>query len=64
MNDVFGLDLPAAPIGRLCRRTEGWAAGLTLAALSIRSHENPLAFVDAQFAGLTGHRRLQTARCL
>ena len=35
LNDVLGLDLADADIQLLHRRTEGWAAGLYLAALSL-----------------------------
>ncbi len=36
LNQVMGLDLDAAQIAALEARTEGWAAGLQLAALSVR----------------------------
>jgi LuxR family transcriptional regulator, maltose regulon positive regulatory protein len=45
-----GLQLPAADLDRLWRRTEGWAAGLKLARLSLDGHADPSAFV-AGFAG-------------
>lgn len=38
LNDVMGLSLPEAQIAALETRTEGWAAGLQLAALSARGH--------------------------
>jgi LuxR family maltose regulon positive regulatory protein len=46
------LDLALAPddVETLWRRTEGWAAGLRLAALSLKEHPDPHAFV-AGFAG-------------
>jgi LuxR family transcriptional regulator, maltose regulon positive regulatory protein len=44
------LDLPGHDLDLLLRRTEGWAAGLKLAALSLDGHEDPSAFV-AGFAG-------------
>ena len=45
-----GLDLPADDVDLLWRRTEGWAAGLKLARLSLEGHADPRAFV-AGFAG-------------
>jgi LuxR family maltose regulon positive regulatory protein len=45
-----GVDLPAAELERLWTRTEGWVAGLRLAALSLRDHPDPGRFV-AEFAG-------------
>lgn len=50
LNDVMGLDLTARQVEALDVRTEGWAAGLQLAALSIRGNDDVDAFVDA-FAG-------------
>jgi len=50
LNDVHGLGLPADMVGRLHRRTEGWAAGLYLAVLSMRGREDVSAFVES-FAG-------------
>ncbi|MFZ0090522.1 MAG: AAA family ATPase, partial [Solirubrobacteraceae bacterium] len=47
---MSGLDLPVDHVRRLCERTEGWAAGLSLAALSLRGHPDPHAFVST-FAG-------------
>jgi ATP/maltotriose-dependent transcriptional regulator MalT len=38
LNDVMGLDLDPAHVAALEHRTEGWAAGLQLAALSARGH--------------------------
>jgi LuxR family maltose regulon positive regulatory protein len=38
LNDVMGLDLDPARVAALEHRTEGWAAGLQLAALSARGH--------------------------
>ncbi|MDX6220512.1 MAG: hypothetical protein QOJ48_2193 [Frankiales bacterium] len=37
-------------VGRLCDRTEGWAAGLVLAGLSLASSTDPVGFVEA-FSG-------------
>ena len=50
LNDVVGLDLDAEEIARLHERTEGWAAGLQLAGLSLRGREDHREFVDS-FAG-------------
>jgi LuxR family transcriptional regulator, maltose regulon positive regulatory protein len=47
---VSGIDVPAQIAETLWQRTEGWAAGLRLAALTMRSHPDPSAFV-AEFAG-------------
>ena len=46
--DGIGLSQPM--LHRLWTRTEGWAAGLRLAALSLTGHEDPDAFVE-DFAG-------------
>jgi LuxR family transcriptional regulator, maltose regulon positive regulatory protein len=45
-----GLDLPADALARLHGRTEGWAAGLRLAALSLAGHPDPQRFA-AEFSG-------------
>ena len=45
-----GLDLPADALARLHGRTEGWAAGLRLAALSLPGHPDPQRFA-AEFSG-------------
>jgi LuxR family maltose regulon positive regulatory protein len=45
-----GVGVPATVAESLWERTEGWAAGLRLAALTMRSHPDPTAFV-ADFAG-------------
>jgi len=44
---VMGLSLSVAEIAALDRRTEGWIAGLQLAALSLRGQDNVTAFVQA-----------------
>jgi LuxR family maltose regulon positive regulatory protein len=46
------LDVTLAPadVARLWRRTEGWAAALCLAAMSLRAHPDPERFVE-HFAG-------------
>jgi LuxR family maltose regulon positive regulatory protein len=45
-----GVDLQADALVRLHRRTEGWAAGLRLAALSLAGHPDPEQFA-AEFSG-------------
>src|SRR5689334_12101186 len=45
-----GVDLPGPALGMLYERTEGWAAGLRLAALSLAGHEDPERFA-AEFSG-------------
>jgi LuxR family transcriptional regulator, maltose regulon positive regulatory protein len=50
LEDAMGVALPAASLGALVARTEGWAAGLQLAALSLQAETNPAGFV-ATFSG-------------
>ncbi|HEY7910047.1 MAG TPA: AAA family ATPase, partial [Thermomicrobiales bacterium] len=50
LNEVMGLRLTAADIAALDERTEGWIAGLQLAALSLRGHHDVPGFIGA-FAG-------------
>ena len=50
LNGSLGLDLDAEQVARLHDRTEGWAAGLYLAALSLRNAQHPASFVE-DFAG-------------
>jgi LuxR family maltose regulon positive regulatory protein len=45
-----GVELPESALGMLHARTEGWAAGLRLAALSLAGHEDPGRFA-AEFSG-------------
>jgi LuxR family transcriptional regulator, maltose regulon positive regulatory protein len=45
-----GVELPGAALGMLHERTEGWAAGLRLAALSLAGHPDPERFA-AEFSG-------------
>jgi ATP/maltotriose-dependent transcriptional regulator MalT len=45
-----GITLSAAAVARLHQRTEGWAAGLRLAAISLTGHGDPERFV-AEFSG-------------
>jgi LuxR family maltose regulon positive regulatory protein len=47
LNQVMGLDLSPAHVTALEKRTEGWAAGLQLAALSMRGQDDAGRFVDA-----------------
>jgi LuxR family maltose regulon positive regulatory protein len=54
LNDVLGLDLADADIKLLHQRTEGWAAGLYLAALSLAGRADAPAFVRT-FAGDNRH---------
>ena len=48
--DASGIALPDAGAALLHQRTEGWAAGLRLAALSLAGHPDPGRFV-AEFSG-------------
>ncbi|MCC6178856.1 MAG: helix-turn-helix transcriptional regulator [Chloroflexi bacterium] len=50
LRDLCGLRLPDDAVAALTERTEGWVAGLQLAALSLRHQPDPAAFVAA-FAG-------------
>ena len=45
-----GVELPDSALGMLHARTEGWAAGLRLAALSLAGHPDPARFA-AEFSG-------------
>jgi LuxR family maltose regulon positive regulatory protein len=54
LNDVLGLTLSADEVERIHERTEGWAAGLYLAALSLRNHDDAAAFIEG-FAGDDRH---------
>ncbi|HEY5888891.1 MAG TPA: LuxR C-terminal-related transcriptional regulator [Acidimicrobiales bacterium] len=51
---VAGQTLHPAQVQALHSRTEGWAAGIQLAALSLRDHDDPDRFVE-QFAGDDRH---------
>ena len=48
--DASGITLSEAGAARLHQRTEGWAAGLRLAAISLAGHPDPERFV-AEFSG-------------
>src|SRR5947199_10255445 len=50
LNQVMGLSLSAADIAAVEDHTEGWIAGLQLAALSMQGHHDVAAFIRA-FAG-------------
>ena len=54
LNDVLALGLDADEVAQLQRRTEGWPAGLCLAALSIRGRDRAGRFI-ATFAGDERH---------
>jgi LuxR family transcriptional regulator, maltose regulon positive regulatory protein len=45
-----GIELPDTALGPLVQRTEGWAAGLRLAALSLTGHPDPARFSE-EFCG-------------
>ena len=47
LNQIMGLNLPLGDIAALEHRTEGWIAGLQLAALSMRDRDDISGFVDA-----------------
>src|SRR5437588_3745984 len=47
LNQVMGLDLSAEDIAALEDRTEGWIAGLQLAALSMQGHEDAAGFISS-----------------
>ena len=48
--EALGIELGPADIETLWHRTEGWAAALRMAALSVQRHPDPHAFIE-QFAG-------------
>jgi LuxR family maltose regulon positive regulatory protein len=50
LSSVMGLNLSAADIATLEKRTEGWIAGLQLAALSLQGRQDASRFIQA-FAG-------------
>jgi LuxR family maltose regulon positive regulatory protein len=47
LNTAMGLELTAGDVERLAERTEGWAAGLVLAGLSLRGRPDSSAFIAA-----------------
>ena len=50
LREAIGADLPGTAVAALTARTEGWAAGLQLAGLSLRGQADTAAFVAA-FSG-------------
>lgn len=50
LNDVMGLNLDAGSVAALAERTEGWVAGLQMAALSMRDREDVRGFIEG-FSG-------------
>jgi LuxR family transcriptional regulator, maltose regulon positive regulatory protein len=54
LNGSMGLDLAAEDVARLAERTEGWAAGLVLAGLSLRGRPDSRGFIAA-FSGGDRH---------
>ena len=54
LNQVMGMDLSAEDIAALENRTEGWIAGLQLAAISMRERDDTTSFIDS----FTGSHRL------
>jgi ATP/maltotriose-dependent transcriptional regulator MalT len=53
LGEAVGLELPEAAAAALAASTEGWVAGLQLAALSLQGHVDPTGFV----AGFSGSHR-------
>ena len=47
LGDALGFELDRSDVARLQERTEGWAAGLHLAALSLDRQENASAFISS-----------------
>jgi len=47
LNDAMGLNLSAAQVARLEQRTEGWIAGLLLAALSVEQEDTSAEVIDS-----------------
>jgi len=54
LHAALGASLPEATVAALTTRTEGWAAGLQLASLSLRGRDDPGGFV-ATFTGSHRH---------
>jgi LuxR family transcriptional regulator, maltose regulon positive regulatory protein len=61
LQDVWSLDLPAEAVAALEDRTEGWVAGLQLAALSLQGTADAAGFIDA-FTGTTASSWTTSAR--
>jgi LuxR family maltose regulon positive regulatory protein len=47
LNQVMGLNLSAEDVAALEARTEGWIAGLQLAAISMREHKDAASFIQS-----------------
>ena len=47
LNQMMGLNLSAEDIGSLEARTEGWIAGLQLAAISMKGHKDAAGFIQS-----------------
>src|SRR5207302_5178314 len=47
LNHAMGLNLSAEEVATLETRTEGWIAGLQLAALSLQGHPDPTSFIQS-----------------
>jgi LuxR family maltose regulon positive regulatory protein len=47
LNGSMGLALAGGDVERLADRTEGWAAGLVLAGLSLQGRQDPSGFIDS-----------------
>src|SRR5262249_50702799 len=60
LNDRMGLTLPPELVQRLAQRTEGWVAGLQMAAFSLQGETDPRRVIEA-FAGT--HRYLGDYLC-
>ena len=58
LDETAGPGLPATAVAALADRTEGWAAGLQLAGLSLRGHPDPAGFVAAFSGRRPGRARL------
>jgi LuxR family maltose regulon positive regulatory protein len=54
LHQVMGLNLTAAEVAALEARTEGWIAGLQIAALSMQGHEDIAGFIQS-FSGSHRH---------
>ncbi|MDI7275411.1 MAG: tetratricopeptide repeat protein, partial [Anaerolineae bacterium] len=54
LNGAMGLGLSASDVAALAARTEGWAAGLQMAAISLRGRDDTASFLKA-FAGTHRH---------
>ncbi len=54
LNEVMGLHIDATAVAALAARTEGWVAGLQMAAVSLQGRSDVQAFVDA-FTGSQHH---------